>query len=78
MHCFGHIHEGHGVQMATFHLETATVTDVEAVERESVLDIGTIAPAAADGEGMTLLVNAAIITHGEEENKKPWVVDMMF
>ncbi|KAH0591748.1 hypothetical protein MHUMG1_10513 [Metarhizium humberi] len=77
MHCFGHIHEGHGVQMATFHSTRTTITDVEAVEREGVLNIGTVAPAAANGEGMTLLVNAAILRHGEEGNNKPWVMNMV-
>lgn len=78
MHCFGHIHEGYGAQMATFQCNTATIADVEAIERDGARHVSTMSPTAADGERTTLLVNAAIMTHGEEENNKPWVVDMMF
>ncbi|KAM3536431.1 hypothetical protein MY4038_000266 [Beauveria bassiana] len=75
MHCFGHIHEGYGVQRATFYTNTTmvAVTDVDAAEREDLLYIS-----AAVGDGTTLLINASIMTHGEEDNNKPWLVDMAF
>ncbi|KAM3443657.1 hypothetical protein NHJ13734_001779 [Beauveria thailandica] len=75
MHCFGHIHEGYGAQRATFQTNTTmvAVTDVDAAEREGVRYVS-----AAVGDRTTLLVNAAIMTHGEEENNKPWLVDMAF
>lgn len=77
MHCFGHIHEGHGTQIATFHhSKTATIKNVETAEKKGLPYISTTS--AADGDNMTVLVNAAIMTHGDEENNKPWVVDMTF
>ncbi|OAR00694.1 hypothetical protein LLEC1_07992 [Akanthomyces lecanii] len=51
MHCFGHIHEGYGAQIATFyHSKAATVTDVEAAEEEGLPYVSNASP--ADGEAM--------------------------
>ncbi|KAI9146735.1 Metallophosphoesterase domain-containing protein 1 [Paramyrothecium foliicola] len=71
MHCFGHIHEGHGAQMVMFEdSANVTISDVKSVEKDGALHI-------RREEGTTLLVNAAIMRHGEESNK-PWVVDITF
>ncbi|VUC29698.1 unnamed protein product [Clonostachys rosea] len=68
LHCFGHIHDGHGAQIARFHSGSEpTITDVDAVDKEGVLHISGM-------KGTTLLVNAAIMRHGEEEHNKPWLV----
>ncbi|KAH7303625.1 Ser/Thr protein phosphatase family protein [Stachybotrys elegans] len=70
LHCFGHIHEGYGAQMATFEKGKPTIVeDIDVTGNENVLCVdGTV--------GNTLLVNAAIMRHGEEEPNKPWIVNM--
>lgn len=70
LHCFGHIHEGHGTQSLTWSRgEEGDDFSFEAL----VKDTGMI---QTTQEGKTLLVNAAFTTHGDEPNNQPWVVDV--
>lgn len=70
LHCFGHIHEGHGAQTATFaEGEDAVIEDAEIVEVDGALSTG------ANGNS-TLLVNAAMQRHGETTHNTPWIVEM--
>lgn len=63
LHCFGHIHEGYGAQQLS--REEGSFGELQ--------KDGTVKAARGDG---TLLVNAAIQTHGETPNNKPWVVEL--
>lgn len=70
IHCFGHIHEGFGAQAVTWsdHGEdkigplTKDCTERLATEQSRT---------------RTLLVNAAIMNHGDVPNNRPWMVDLM-
>ncbi|KAJ6780876.1 hypothetical protein PWT90_01918 [Aphanocladium album] len=70
MQCFGHIHEGYGAQIVTFESSMAIVTDVESVEKEGLPYVST------ETEYAMLLVNAAILSHGE--GNKPWLIDVVW
>lgn len=65
LHCFGHIHEGYGFQGVR-----GKPQDMELgpVSRDSTeLRVGE--------DGRTVLVNAAVMNHGEgDHSNKPWVV----
>lgn len=64
--------------MATFDdMNMVTFTAINPVERKSTQYIGTIAAVADSKKAKSLLVNAAVMRHGEEENNKPWVVDIL-
>ncbi|KAH8898905.1 Ser/Thr protein phosphatase family protein [Thozetella sp. PMI_491] len=76
LHCFGHIHEGHGAQMAKFDGGVVTFTDTEVVHRGGALFINSIASIASSAE-KTLMVNASIMRYEEEKLNSPWVVDMI-
>lgn len=72
LHCFGHIHEGYGAQAVRWgEPEGATIDDLS-VTRGDAAHTCSVPPAT---EGTTLLLNAAIMSHGGDNNK-PWVVDM--
>ncbi|KAK3369623.1 Ser/Thr protein phosphatase family protein [Lasiosphaeria ovina] len=64
LHCFGHIHEGYGVQTIVWKPQNM---ELEAGSRDPA------EPRACE-DGRTVLVNAAVMNHGEENNNKPWVV----
>jgi len=66
LHCFGHLHEGYGVQEVVWKPEGMGM-ELEAASRDS-------AEPWVWKDGRTMLVNAAIMNHGEEDNNKPWVV----
>lgn len=70
LHCFGHIHEGHGVQSLVW-------SQGGGCDRfnfqELVKDTRLV---HATEEEKTLLVNAAIMAHGGEPNNEPWMVDI--
>ncbi|KAK0657999.1 Metallo-dependent phosphatase-like protein [Cercophora newfieldiana] len=71
IHCFGHIHEGYGVQGVSW----GPVTDV--VEELVSRDPGkAVVVEGSEDRGRTVLINAAIMNHGEEANNKPWVVSL--
>lgn len=71
LHCFGHIHEGYGSQAVRW-----GKPDGVAIEDVSVTsDVGQTFSVAQTTEGTTLLLNAAIMSHGGGNNK-PWVVEM--
>ncbi|KLU90381.1 hypothetical protein MAPG_09343 [Magnaporthiopsis poae ATCC 64411] len=81
MHCFGHIHEGHGAQRATFRSgedeEITTVENALVTETDDVCCYTATVNDDDDGNRTTLLVNAAIQKmHGETGQNKAWVVDM--
>ncbi|KAK3987690.1 Metallo-dependent phosphatase-like protein [Cladorrhinum sp. PSN332] len=72
IHCFGHIHEGYGVQSISWEEEDGNDITVE--------DVGVATCRVADSKkrrGQTILVNAAISRHGEELNKA-WMIDLEF
>lgn len=71
LHCFGHIHEGYGVEMVTWEDQQDEKFEI------LTMDGNHAAPGPfATVRGKTLLVNAAITTHGDIPNNKPWVVDI--
>lgn len=71
LHCFGHIHEGYGSQVVRWEGPNGvTIGDVPVTECDA--DVSTLPPPR---QGTTLLVNAAIMSHGGNNNK-PWVVDI--
>jgi hypothetical protein len=64
LHCFGHVHEGYGFQQVRWKPQEM---ELGPVSRDSTeLRVGE--------DGRTVLVNAAAMNHGEENNNKPWVV----
>ncbi|KAK4150289.1 Metallo-dependent phosphatase-like protein [Chaetomidium leptoderma] len=68
LHCFGHLHEGYGIQ------EIDWRGDGPGGDAEGVL--GPVCPVPKPGDGKTVMVNAAIMNHGDEENNKPWILSM--
>lgn len=68
LHCFGHIHDGHGVQIVNWNDSTTVLEEVPGDEEQKTLSV----PAS----GQTMLINAAIMTHGEGDNNAPWVVEV--
>lgn len=83
IHCFGHTHEGHGAQTATFPSrageETVTVENAQVTERDNACCYTATVDHDDDDDGnrTTLLVNAAIQKkHGETGQNKARVVDM--
>lgn len=68
LHCFGHIHEGYGSQMIKWQQEDGgySIGSLIKDERELV-------PAKA---GETMLLNAAIMNHGDIPNNEPWLVEV--
>lgn len=71
LHCFGHIHEGHGAEMITWEEDQRDeIFEVLATENQRH------AVPLATEEGKTLLVNAAIMTHRDAPDNKPWIVDI--
>ncbi|KAG8156973.1 hypothetical protein KVR01_013195 [Diaporthe batatas] len=71
LHCFGHIHEGYGSQVVQWEDPNGMkIGDVSATE--SGADVSSLPPPT---RGTTLLLNAAIMSHGGNKNK-PWVVDI--
>ncbi|KAM7216059.1 Metallo-dependent phosphatase-like protein [Rhypophila decipiens] len=74
IHCIGHIHEGYGGQRVKW--ERKEIEDVKEERKSGVIALQV---AGGDNRGKsTLLVNAAIMRHGEEEGNKPWIVDLHF
>lgn len=70
LHCFGHIHEGHGIQSLVWPQgEDGDGFSLQGLVKDTSL-------VHATEEGRTLLVNAAIMGHGGEPNNEPWVVDV--
>jgi len=65
LHCFGHIHEGHGVQSLLW--QDGSLEGAEAPPDGSTLRASL---------GRTTFVNAAIATHEGAPNNKPWVVEV--
>lgn len=65
LHCFGHIHEGYGASVANWRNSGGCALEER---KNNILKAGQ--------GGQTLLVNAAVMTRGEEENNEPWVVDL--
>lgn len=70
LHCFGHIHEGHGVQSLVW----SNGGDHDEFNIQGLMKDNRLVHATE--EGKTLLVNAATMGHGDEPNNEPWVVDV--
>lgn len=71
LHCFGHIHEGYGAQAVRWgETDRVTIHDVSVTS-----DDGHTCSVPPTTEGTTLLLNAALTSHGGDKNR-PWVVDM--
>ncbi|KAI0475725.1 Metallo-dependent phosphatase-like protein [Xylariaceae sp. FL0804] len=64
LHCFGHIHEGYGAQSATWLEDDFCLSEMLSMKDAKAL------------RGHTLMLNAAIMTHGSQPNNNPWVVDV--
>jgi len=76
MHCFGHIHEGHGARINNWNVAEKTKDLPSNTE-----DIKAQRYAHADATNLrigqeTLMVNAAIRNDGDEPCNAPWVVDL--
>jgi len=76
VHCFGHIHEGYGVQDVLWSSGTDGKDDSGADEMVRAVCKNSEETVLAGAVGHTLLVNAAIMNHGEEENNRPWLVNL--
>ncbi|KAK8034260.1 hypothetical protein PG993_009255 [Apiospora rasikravindrae] len=73
LHCFGHIHEGYGAQGVSWSEEGRGVihdTAYETCPHHRRLQLQTRA------RNETLLVNASVRRHGQEENNVSWVVEL--
>lgn len=66
LHCFGHIHDGYGAQIVKWNNSGPLLKEVNAKENK----------VSVPARGQTLLLNAAIMTHGETDNNAPWVVEL--
>ncbi|KAF1990404.1 Metallo-dependent phosphatase [Aulographum hederae CBS 113979] len=79
LHCFGHIHEGHGVQKAIWGDGGSKPERIDEVHKmDKVVDVSGKSglESLLNPEKETLLVNAAIEGHRGEPRRKPWVVDL--
>lgn len=70
LHCFGHIHEGHGIQSLIW----SQGDGEDGFDFQELVKDTRLVHATEDGK--TLLVNAAIMGRGGEPNNEPWVVDI--
>ncbi|KAK1752824.1 hypothetical protein QBC47DRAFT_305494, partial [Echria macrotheca] len=75
VHYFGHIHEGYGVQEVSWSSGTDGEDDFGADQMVGAVRKGSEETVLAGAVGHTLLVNAAIMNHGEENNR-PWLVNL--
>lgn len=78
LHCFGHIHEGYGAQIVTWGSKSNAThpQDQDQVQvHDARIEDGNLIVAPTVDE--TLLVNAALMTHGDQGNNRPWTVDLM-
>lgn len=69
LHCFGHIHEGYGVQNVRWNGSDFDLSGQVPRGPDGALVLGR-------GKRDTVLLNAAIMNHGQDHNNEPWVVDM--
>ncbi|KAF9873457.1 ser thr protein phosphatase family protein [Colletotrichum karsti] len=69
LHCFGHVHEGYGVQCVRW------AGEGEGFDLEDV-EVGAGEAVDAGDEGKTVLVNAAVMDQGGDGNRRPLVVDL--
>lgn len=91
LHCFGHIHEGHGAEILHWRRDAATggSGEVEHVQpmRPTIdsnrVEVGSIDVSSGSRDGnvivhgeQTLLVNAAIMTVRGGPDNAPWLVDL--
>jgi hypothetical protein len=76
VHCFGHLHEGYGVQDVSWSSGTDGEDGSGADEMAGAVRKNSEETMLAGAVGHTLLVNAAIMIHGEEENNRPWLVNL--
>jgi hypothetical protein len=63
VHCFGHLHEGYGMQDVAW--DTERVSEVSRDSKKPYVW----------KDGRTAFVNAAVMNHGEEKNS-PWAVSL--
>ncbi|KAK7935880.1 hypothetical protein PG985_001375 [Apiospora marii] len=73
LHCFGHIHEGYGAQNLTWSREERGLiqnASYETFPHHRELQ------RRSRSRNQCLLVNASIMSHGQEGNNVPWVVEI--
>ncbi|KAK7954103.1 hypothetical protein PG988_014797 [Apiospora saccharicola] len=73
LHCFGHIHEGYGAQALTWSQEERGLiqnSPFETFPHHRELQH------CSQTRSQCLLVNASIMSHGQEGNNAPWVVEL--
>lgn len=73
IHCFGHIHEGYGAQMALW--DQGNTPIVQQVKFELEAGLRRLESTEASPHE-TLLVNAALKVHGSPQNNQPWVIKL--
>lgn len=74
LHCFGHIHEGYGAQLAVWNEEDKeNGPKIEEIKTELQDEHRRILPSTTTG---TLLVNAALKVHGADKNNLPWILSL--
>lgn len=71
LHCFGHIHEGYGVQNVRWDGNEFTLNNEIPRGRDGTLVLDR-------GKKETVLLNAAIMNHFRHYDNSPWVVEMRF
>lgn len=79
VHCFGHIHEGHGAQKIDWNsreLSDAAVVRGTSSHAGRGGEVPILKATARDRGVFTTFVNAAIMRHGEEEGNRPWIVEL--
>jgi Icc-related predicted phosphoesterase len=80
LHCFGHLHEGHGCQTVTWKADGSTrLEDVHVDSWDLDFAQGNSKPICAkdvNGSDKTWLLNAAIKNDGDGPDNWPWIVDL--
>lgn len=75
LHCFGHIHEGHGADVVTWDKEVIGRRAIkeEKFQKNTYPEPG---PCHVEYGQQTLMVNAAIMDHRYKPTNKPWLLDL--
>lgn len=80
IHCFGHIHEGHGAERMNWETESSEKIpqdrDRELENRCAYVDASRNSNKSLRLGEETLFVNAAVVTVGYEPLNAPWLVDI--
>jgi predicted phosphodiesterase len=80
LHCFGHIHEGHGAQLVNWETQSSAgiIQDrsKELQDRGAYLDVSSESEDPLRVGEETLFVNASVVTKSYRPLNAPWLVDM--